>query len=180
MGTLQQVESAGPALPLQGRRLVSGLYANELLMRVLGREDPHPGLFENYVRLIDALAANEPEAPALRTFERDLLGMLGYGLSLSADRQGHRLVPEQRYRYDPLNGAIPVTDSQTSGVVMIGQHLINLAKDPMSAETAKATRALMRAALAPHLGGRPLKTRELYARYPVQGDNDDGPPSGQS
>lgn len=180
MGTLQQVEAAGQPLRLQGRRLVSGLYSNELLIRLLGREDPHPGLFEGYVQLIESLAAEAPEAQALRTFERDLLGLLGYGLALATDTQGDPLVPAQWYRYDPHQGAIPVAGPQAGGVVVQGQALLDLARNPISMATARATRALMRSALNPHLGGRPLKSRELYARYSPQGESSNGASSGQS
>ncbi len=180
MGTLQQVEAAGQPLRLQGRRLVSGLYGNELLIRVLGREDPHPGLFEGYVQLLEALASNAPEGPALRCFERDLLSLLGYGLALETDTQANALVPDQWYRYDPSQGATPVVGPQVGGLVVQGQQLLALAADPITADTARATRALMRAALSLHLGGRPLKSRELYARYPTKGEPEHGASSGQS
>jgi len=116
----------------------------------------------------------------LRTFERDLLGLLGYGLALATDTQGDPLVPAQWYRYDPHQGATPVAGPQAGGVVVQGQALLDLARNPISMATARATRALMRSALNPHLGGRPLKSRELYARYSPQGESSNGASSGQS
>ncbi len=180
LGSLQAVESAGRAPRLTGRRLVSGFYANELLMRLLGREDPHPGLFERYLEYLEALAGPTEEVITVRAFERDLLAMLGYGLGLQSDVDGEPLVRAHWYRYDPDLGAVAVAGAQGAGVIVSGAILLDLALADMPLAVARASRGLMRAALAPHLGNRPLKSRELYARYPVTGDTDHGPPSGQS
>ncbi len=180
LASLDTVESAGRAFTLRGRRLVSGLYANELLMRLLARDDPQPGLFERYFQLLDALAGTTPEAVALRGFERDLLAVLGYGLALQADTADQALVPERWYRYDLQAGATPVASQLSKGLVVPGRVLIGLANDPIDPEVARASRDLMRAALQPHLGARPLKSRELYARYPTTGDQRYAPSSGQS
>ncbi len=165
LGSLRAVESAGRPFMLRGRRLVSGFYANELLLRLLGRDDPQPGLFEAYFTLLDGLAGQESEASVLRAFERDLLAMLGYGLPLERDTQDQALVPDQWYRYDPAFGATPVASEQVLGLVVSGATLLGLGANPVSEAVARASRGLMRAALKPHLGDRPLKSRELYARY---------------
>ncbi|RZU98192.1 DNA repair protein RecO [Spiribacter vilamensis] len=180
MGSLREVEPAGRPFALKGRRLVSGLYANELLMRLLGREDPHPGLFEHYLNLLEALAEAVPEAVVLRGFERDLLGLLGYGLPLARDTEDAPLEPTRWYRYDPVRGAMPVAGPETTGLVVSGETLLGLAEPVMTESTARASRDLMRAALHPHIGHRPLKTRELYGRYTARRDSDHGPPSRQS
>jgi DNA repair protein RecO (recombination protein O) len=59
-----------------GDALLSGYYANELLMKLLAREDDHPRLFDAYAALVHVLAAPEAEAlsaAALRAFELLLL-----------------------------------------------------------------------------------------------------------
>ncbi len=179
LGTLQTAEPAGAPLALQGRRLVSGFYGNELLIRLLGREDPHPGLFECYVGYLEALTTVSDEAVAVRAFERDLLGLLGYGLALTVDADDQPVVPEGWYRYDPGRGAVPVAGPNGGGVIVSGDLLIGLAVPRPSSQVARASRALMRAAMAPHLGDRPLRSRELYARYPT-GGRQHGSPSRQS
>ena len=40
--------------------MFSGLYLNELLVRLLHRYDPHPRLFAAYAATLDALAATTP------------------------------------------------------------------------------------------------------------------------
>jgi DNA repair protein RecO (recombination protein O) len=53
---------------------------NELLFRLLPREDPHPGLFDAYVMALQSLATGSSAAGALRRFEWILLQETGYGL----------------------------------------------------------------------------------------------------
>lgn len=180
LGALREVEPAGRPFQLRGRRLVSGFYANELLLRLLGRDDPHTGLFEVYFTLLDGLGSERGEAAVVRAFERDLLAILGYGLPLARDTQDDALVPEQWYRYDPGLGATPVANAHRQGLVVSGETLLGLAKDPISDAVARASRDLMRSALKPHLGQRPLKSRELYSRYQHKGEARDGASSGQS
>lgn len=77
--TLTHVELAG-VLPLKGRALMSAWYLNELLLRLLPREDPHPELFDAYQTALHHLAFDQPAASALRRFEWVLLDETGYGL----------------------------------------------------------------------------------------------------
>lgn len=78
--TLTQAECAG-IYPLTGTGMMSGWYMNELLLRLLPREDPHPLLFDAYEQALQQLAQEPRTAPlALRRFEWILLQQIGYGL----------------------------------------------------------------------------------------------------
>jgi DNA repair protein RecO (recombination protein O) len=66
--------------PLPGPAMMSCWYMNELMFRLLPREDPHPGLFDAYVIALQQLAAGQTAAGALRKFEWTLLKETGYGL----------------------------------------------------------------------------------------------------
>jgi len=66
--------------PLAGAVLMSCWYMNELLLRLLAAEDPHPGLYRAYQTAIDTLAQGQPAATALRQFEWCMLQETGYGL----------------------------------------------------------------------------------------------------
>ena len=77
--TLTRAECAG-VHPLPGPAMMSCWYMNELMFRLLPREDPHPGLFDAYVIALQQLAAGQTAAGALRKFEWTLLKETGYGL----------------------------------------------------------------------------------------------------
>lgn len=165
LGTLTDVEPKGRLTLPTGQRLVCGFYLNELLLRLLQREDPYPELFQRYAGTLVMLAGNSAEQPLLRCFERDLLAAMGYGLLLSHDASGGPIESQRWYRYEIDKGAVPVTVPRGRLVVQ-GTTLSALASGIFPDARAEAqARRLMRAALRPHVGERPLKSRELYARY---------------
>ena len=86
-GQLTGVEPGAAAAPLPAARLMSAWYANELLIKLLPKSDPHPRLYGTYATLVAALAdpAVDP-ARSLRIFEKRLLQELGYGLNLETRR----------------------------------------------------------------------------------------------
>lgn len=78
--TLTRAECYG-IRALRGSAWMSAWYMNELLIRLLPREDPHPVLFDAYdSALVDmAQTPRPPVAWALRRFEWILLNETGYG-----------------------------------------------------------------------------------------------------
>ncbi|MFJ1301297.1 DNA repair protein RecO [Pseudomonadota bacterium AL_CKDN230030165-1A_HGKHYDSX7] len=66
--------------PLGGAALMSAWYMNELLLRLLPREDAHPVLFDAYETALTQLAQGSRAAGALRRFEWILLREIGYGV----------------------------------------------------------------------------------------------------
>jgi DNA repair protein RecO (recombination protein O) len=86
-----------------GSALMSCWYMNELLLRLLASEDPHPGLFDAYAHALDALILGQPAATALRAFEWATLRETGYGFdgelpSLENPRQANDLRIELQQR----------------------------------------------------------------------------------
>lgn len=66
---------------LSGKALMSAWYMNELLLRLLPKEYPHPELFDEYKLALQALSQPEPRVvTVLRQFEWRLLQETGYGL----------------------------------------------------------------------------------------------------
>lgn len=161
--TLTEVESSEPHRPLIGTRLVSGLYLNELLMRLLRREDPHAGLFEAYAAALDELRVATPEAGLLRVFEKRLLDELGYGLLLDRDAAGEPLRAEGLYRYEAEHGPVPLAVATADAVA--GSALIALGREDARAPELRGLTRMMRRLLRPYLGERALKTRELYRQF---------------
>ncbi|HYQ37786.1 MAG TPA: DNA repair protein RecO [Pseudomonas sp.] len=156
-----RLESAGIPHLLGGDALFSGLYLNELLVRLLPAEAPHPHLFEHYAVTLAALAAGRPLEPLLRAFEWRLLDELGYGFALDHDCHGQPVDPGALYRWLPEEGFQAVAQLQPG--LFHGRELLALAQADWAAPGAlAAAKRLMRQALAPHLGGRPLVSRELF------------------
>ncbi|SDR79520.1 DNA replication and repair protein RecO [Halopseudomonas litoralis] len=169
--TLTQAEISGGFLQLQGEMLFSGLYLNELLVRLLGAGDSQPLLFAAYQGALEALASNQPVEPVLRRFEWQLLAILGYGFSLTEDASGLPVREQQRYVWHATEGLQPVHDPLTIDAGLPGQALLAMAADDWTdAITLRAAKQLMRQALGVHLGDRPLVSRQLFARQPRKGD----------
>ena len=89
--TLKGAEWAGGHILPLGDALLSGLYLNELLLRLLARGDPHALLFDHYAATVQVLASEHSEAlePVLRLFELVLLREVGLLPSLSVQTQTH-------------------------------------------------------------------------------------------
>lgn len=163
LATLTAAEEAGCPIPLPPHRVLAGLYINELLLRLLPRLDPHPGLFAAYQRLLAELAAVPGEEPPLRRFEKRLLEELGYGLTLDCEAaSGAPIVAEEQYCYVLDRGPLAADRVQT-GVPISGRGLLAL-RDGLLTDPAvlREVKRLTRAALAEQLHGQALKTRELY------------------
>ncbi|MEE1921126.1 DNA repair protein RecO [Pseudomonas sp. 148P] len=158
-----RLDSVGVAAWLVGDALFSGLYLNELLTRLLPAEDPHPALFEHYAATLQALAAGRPLEPLLRSFEWRLLDELGYAFALDQDINGDALVPDGWYRLQVDAGLERVYLLQPG--LFSGVELAAMAEADWEAPGAlSAAKRLMRQALAVHLGGRPLVSRELFRK----------------
>ena len=77
--TLKGAEWIGGQVMPTGDALLSGYYLNELLLRLVARDDPHPKLFDAYAQAVGVLASEHGESlePALRAFELILLREIG-------------------------------------------------------------------------------------------------------
>jgi DNA repair protein RecO (recombination protein O) len=162
---LTAVEEAGAPIALPATRWLSGLYVNELLLRLLQRHDPHPGLFAAYQTVLEALADTGDEAAALRIFEKRLLAEIGYGLLLDTEvHTGTAIVPEGVYRYALEQGPCYASRTET-GILISGKSLLALRQETFpNPAVLQEVKRLTRAAIGVHLQGRPLKTRELLVK----------------
>jgi DNA repair protein RecO (recombination protein O) len=161
--TLSRAEWIGGYPELRGEGLMCGFYLNELLLRLLPREDPHDALFARYREALQQLASRGDSAPALRSFERALLKEMGYAMALERDSaSGSAIDPAKSYRYDPERGPIEVRDLASDSVVS-GRTLLDMARDdytdPLTQQQAKA---LMRTLLNHRLDYQPLKSRRIF------------------
>ncbi|WP_443083658.1 DNA repair protein RecO [Vibrio sp. HA2012] len=162
MKTLRQAEPISLGLPLSGITLYSAMYVNELLARVLEAETPYPALFHDYLLVLAELAQAENPEPALRRFELALLSAMGYGVDfLHCAGTGEPVAPEMTYRYREQKGFI--ASVRRDNLTFLGNELIAIAERRfLTKEQLKAAKRFTRIALKPYLGGKPLKSRELF------------------
>jgi DNA repair protein RecO (recombination protein O) len=175
------VEWGGGQRMLSGIALMCGFYVNELLLRLLPRDDPHEALFDAYAealaRLSAAAALARPSAGAaqagagtaaqaavLRGFERRMLAELGYAPVLDRDAaNGAAIEPAKHYAYEPERGPVETRRSDGDSVIS-GRTLLDMAADNYeSTRTREQARRLMRTLIADRLGGQDLHTRAVLA-----------------
>lgn len=162
LGTLTAAEGLGPAVPLVGERIFLGWYLNELLLRLLARNDPQPRIHVAYGETLPRLAGSGAVA-ALRAFEVELLAALGYGLPLPDG-----LDPGERYSWDPEQGPAPVVgEAGFSGAALVALREGRY-DDPA---TRREVQALLRMAIDRQLGGRELQSRRLLRAVRASGES---------
>ncbi|MCJ7451634.1 MAG: DNA repair protein RecO [Steroidobacteraceae bacterium] len=171
-GQLTGAERVRAAAPIEGDRLMSAFYANELLVKLLPRHDPHPALYDAYAALLARLAdAAERPARALRLFEKRLLEELGWGLCLETEAAaGVPIESGHCYRYR-IDGGPELVEGVAEGILVFsGASLLSLARDELRDERSLGdARRLLKAALDQCLDGRPLRTREVMIAMRAHG-----------
>ena len=162
--TLHSLEWYAGLLMLQGEALMCGFYLNELLLRLLPREDAHEALFDEYTQTLKLLArAPDDSANILRRFELLLLQSLGYAVPLTHNIRDEAVTAEAQYYYLPEVGPVSSKhDYQENGVQLSGKTLLDMAQDDYAdLQTQQQSKQLMRLLLAHYLGDKPLHTRQL-------------------
>ncbi|AMO22098.1 DNA repair protein RecO [Ramlibacter tataouinensis] len=172
--TLKGAEwTGGQGMPAGGA-LLSGLHINELLLRLLARDDPHPRLFDAYAGAVGVLGFQQAEAiePALRAFELILLREVG--LLPALNMQTLTLAPveaEELYTLLPEAGLIAMGE-QDERPGLPGDHWSALEAALGDAAPFQATlraaascgpglKPQLRALLHYHCGVSQLRTRQL-------------------
>ena len=165
--TVGTVESGLSAISLKGDRLFSGLYVNELLIRLLLNYVEHKGLYQSYQETLIALQGSSDMEPILRRFELSLLAELGYAINLESDCRDHAAIDGAcNYRFTPDLGFELATEDiagDNCSNVFSGAHLISLRDLKFNDKpTAKSAKRLLRLALNTHLGDKPIHSRKLF------------------
>jgi DNA repair protein RecO (recombination protein O) len=170
---LKSAEWQGGQVMPTGDALLSGYYLNELLLRLLARDDPHPVLFDVYAATVRLLSGEETPLlqPALRAFE--LLLLREIGLLPSLDMQTATLAPlaeQERYSLRAEGGLVESTEPDGRGTLSGAQwQELQAALDdpaPFHATLRQAAqlpelKPQLRALLHYHCGVNTLRTRQL-------------------
>jgi DNA repair protein RecO (recombination protein O) len=162
LGTLTGAEAAGAPAGLRGDALLSAYYVNELMLHFLHRHDPQPEIFELYAEVIRELCNADNVAACLRRFELELLGLLGYAVSLDHEAGSQKDVePERNYEYRVEQGPVPV-DRSEGPLVFTGEALLAIGAGQFEdARVLRASNRLLREIIAHHLGGKELRSRKV-------------------
>jgi DNA repair protein RecO (recombination protein O) len=162
--TLHHAEWQGGQALLTGAGLLCGYYLNELLLKLLPREDAHPALFKRYAQSLAKLALGLAREPLLREFEFCLLRELGYAPSLDVEAlTGAALAAEGLYAVLPERGVLAI-DTMVPGATpsIPGHVLLSLAAGDFSQPQAlHHAKHLMRRLINHHLDGRELASRRI-------------------
>lgn len=167
LGTLTTAEWVGGQPALSGMALMCGFYMNELLLRLLAREDAHEELFDAYADALARLGAGVEAAGVLRAFELRMLRELGYAPPLDRDAgSGAPVQAGTRYAYLPERGPLAQPDAESGGaddeLTVSGQTLLDMSRgDFARQETREEARRLMRRLIAARLAGQTLHTSDM-------------------
>lgn len=115
--TLSSAHWQGGHVMPSGDKLLAGYYLNELLLKLLAREDAHPALFDHYADAVLALAEGQPaQAAVVRAFELLILREAGLLPALDLECASlapvlpgahYQLLPESGLRLVPAADGLP-------------------------------------------------------------------------
>jgi DNA repair protein RecO (recombination protein O) len=161
--TLSGAEWQGGQPPLQGDGLLCGFYLNELLLKLMPRDDPHESLYDRYREALASLATGGDPSPVLRRFEKGLLTELGYGPVLETEADSQRPIdPAVRYAYSLDHGPL-AREPRGNEVQLSGKTLLDVAADRYDDPvTLFESKQLMRFLINHQLGSADLHTRALF------------------
>lgn len=165
--TLGQVESQANSHALKHKALFAAMYVNELLVRLIHKQESDLEIFSLYAETIIELSLNSEIEPVLREFELNLLELLGYGIDFSIldeiamnEEDVHWYHYHNESGFERLSEANNKLEKYFSSLVL--QQIAN--KNFKEAETQKSAKRLLRAALSVHLGDKPLSSRNLFRK----------------
>ncbi len=162
--TLLKADWQGGLPLVGGSALLCGFYLNELLLKLLPREDPHPQLYQAYDAALARLAGGAEQATVLRQFELKLLAELGYALPLTHEADtGLPVDPAASYYYAFDRGPrSTIAEPGRRYPQVRGATLLALAQQDFTAPEARVeAKRLMREVLDHYLEQRTIVSRRV-------------------
>lgn len=166
-----RIEAKSHSLNLPERTLFCAMYINELMNRVLPESLPVEELFLDYQTVLGSLTKLDVRAveftseieTLLRSFEIQLLTTLGYMPDLAyCSDSGLEISDDCMYEYVGEQG-VRQLKSRAQKNSYSGTQLRAISQAQWDASSLKAAKSIMRQALKPLLGEKPLKSRELFS-----------------
>tara|TARA_B100000161_G_scaffold263506_1_gene235004 strand:- start:131 stop:844 length:714 start_codon:yes stop_codon:yes gene_type:complete len=153
---------------LRGDVLFAGLYLLELLTRLVAERQREPAVFADAVSTLTSMEAGHDLQTCLRNFELDLLAQLGYEIVFDRDAQTGQAIDQRSYYvYRPQQGFVAVSDDERLnqvGDALRGDWLLKVhARDFTNPQARRLAKHIVRQALEPLLGDKPLVSRKMVA-----------------
>ncbi len=177
---LRAAEWAGGVPRVAGAAYFAGFYLNELLLKLLPREDPHAALFDAYAQTVSLLWPDDETQiqAALRAMELKLLRELGWLPELHVvTLTGEPVHAQGQYQLHAEAGVIAAREAALPGALLVAlEAALTQGRLDLLRETAVLAKPNLRAALRGllqyHLGGAPLRTRAVMHSLHQLHDNE--------
>lgn len=144
---------------------ICGLYINELMLRLIPRNNPIERLYALYESTMKSLGTTDNVERVLRPFEIQLLDVIGYGLQLECEvGTGQGLDHYRWYRYAVESGPLETSEvNANEWDVVQGRTLMALsAGTVLDNDMLRQAKQLLKGVLDFHLQGRPIMTRKIF------------------
>ena len=136
------------------------LYINELLTRLLPKDAVHEDLFQLYESFLGKIHSGENIELTLRSFELDMLDMLGYGLDFENEIDKNQSIDvNKNYSFIPERGFRESKNSNFSG-----KDIINIRMRNLSEVSTKHLKHITQESIHFCLDGKNLSSREIFRR----------------
>lgn len=160
--TLGNVELSSSPLLLKAKRLFCGYYLNELLMRLLAKDDAHERVFDAYQKTVASLINDDDYVYRLRRFEWLLLDCLGLFPSIGYDVDGDHIDAAANYQLIADRGFQRVAvAADAHHYIFSGANIIEMSQNELSPACMQWLKHMNRYLLKVHLGEKPLFSRRL-------------------
>lgn len=160
--SLKQLEAGGLPFRVSGIANLSGLYLNELLLKLLIPWDPHPELFQVYQTALEQFHHAQKPQIILREFELLLIEELGYGIDWQQDIYADAIEPEQQYAFVAEQGFISEWQAPKDSLLIKGNLILAVAGHNWQVAGSLAlARKVCRQIIDQLLGHKTLNSRKL-------------------
>lgn len=148
------------------RAQVQCFYLHELILKLIPKLSPTPELFYLYESTLAQIAKNPTCEDVLRSFELQLLSIMGHPLQLKYDYKNDREVESHlSYRYDLDLGPTQCVQKAAQWNFVTGQLLRSLDEHDLCIDILPQAKKFLRGIVQFYLQGKPLMTRQLLRAH---------------
>jgi len=167
LGNMTSAETTQSPFALVDEALYAAMYVNEILFKLITKDDPHPNIFDQYTQLLADLVIPSNLQISLRLFEKKLLQDLGYEIDFFWEAETSEAIDSHCiYEFIPGHGFIKCIGSEKERIQFSGNLLQEIANGNLQNEqTLKVAKRIFQLSIKQLLGNTELSTRELYRAF---------------